>query len=103
GLGFAGDLHQFRHAGLHTERHLELVDARVRLRVSDLAIVNLIERLQAVELAAPQIRRHTRRILDKQDRIALAAEGYAGVFAGDEAARPEPGADGLDLFLVGRF
>src|SRR5437773_7994820 len=78
---------QLRDAGLHAVSHLELLDARVCLGVADAVVVELVERLEAVELAAAKGIGHAPWILDEKNRIALAAEGHAGMFAGKEPDR----------------
>ena len=44
-LRLLADVRQFRHAGLHAEGHLILLDARVRFGIADLLVVQLIERV----------------------------------------------------------
>ena len=75
----------------------------MRFGIADLLIVHLVERLEAVERFAANVGRHAGRIVDVQDRIARRAERHAGMFAGQIAARPQPGRNGLDLLGVGRL
>ena len=42
-LRFAGNVDQFRHAGLHAKRHFVLGDARLRLRIAEPFEVALVE------------------------------------------------------------
>ena len=99
-FGLAGDVGQLRHAGLHAIRQLVLLNARVRLRIAELLVVQLVERADAVEARAADIARHAGRIVDVQDRIAGRAEAHARVLAGQKPARPEPRRNRLHLLGV---
>src|SRR5439155_1111470 len=96
----AGQVGQLRHAGLHAEGHLVLLDARVRLGVADGAVGHLVELPQAVEGAAADLGGDARRVVDVEDRVTGGAEGDAGVLAGQVTGRPQAGGDGLHLFGV---
>ena len=54
-VGFLRQVRQLRHGGLHAERHLELRDARQRLRVAHLAILNLVQPADAIEHPAAHL------------------------------------------------
>ena len=101
-LGLAGQIGQFRHACLHAEGHFVLLDARVRLGIAHLAVVDLVERLHAVEHAPAHAVVDTGRVVDEEDGVALAAERHPRVLARQVAARPQARGDGLLLLAIGR-
>ena len=101
-LGLLGQVGQLGHAGLHAERHLVLLDARVRLGVADGLVVEAVELVDAVDGLLAQVVGDARRVVDEEDRVALAAERHARVFPRQVAARPEAARDGLFLVAVGR-
>ena len=88
-LGLLGDVGQFRHAGLHAEGHLVLLYPRVGFRITHLLVVDLVERVQAFDGALAHAVGNAGRVVDEQDRIALAAEGNPRVLTGQIAAGPE--------------
>ena len=99
-LAFVGEIGQLRHARLHAERQFVLLDARARFGIAKLLVVQLVERLEAVERLAADGRRHAGRIVDVQNRIAGRAERDAGVLARQIARLPQPGRDRLHLLGV---
>ena len=54
-------------------------------------------------MRAAHVGGHAGRVVDVEDRVALAAEGDAGVLAGQVAARPQARGDRLLLLAVGRL
>ena len=101
GGGFAGQIGQFRHTALHTEGHFILLDPGVGLRVTDLLVIDLIERLQAIKRVTPGTGGNSGRVVDIEDGIDPAAESDPCVFARQIPTAPEAGGDGLDLLGVG--
>ena len=84
-----GEVGQFRHRSLHAEGHLILLDAGMGLRVAHGLVVEAVELVDAVDGLLAQVVGHAGRVVDEEDRVALAAEGDAGVLARQVAARPE--------------
>ena len=99
-FGLVGEIGQLRHARLHAKRQFVLLDARVRFRIADLLVVQLVERLQAVERLAADVARHAGRVVDVENRIAGRAERNAGMLARQIARLPQPGRDRLHLLGV---
>src|SRR5947208_297434 len=85
----ARDIGQVRHAGLHAESQLVLLDACVNLRIADGLVVDFVEAAQAVEGTAANLRRHAVRIVDEQNRVPAGPEGDAGMLARHVARRPK--------------
>ena len=101
-LRFLGEVGEFRHRGLHAEGHLILLDAGMGLRIAHGLIIEAVELVDAVDGLLAQVVGHAGRVVDEEDRVALAAERDAGVFARQVAAGPETARDGLFLVAVGR-
>ena len=92
-----GDVHDFRHAGLHAEGEFVLGDASDRLGVAQLILLALVEVLERVERGATEVAGHARRVVGEEDGVALAAALHALVHGGDEAGAPAAlAAAGLD-------
>ena len=94
---------QLRHAGLHAEGHLELLDAGVRLRVAHFAMGEFIQAAQAIELRAAKRIGDARWVVDEKNGIASTAEGHTGVFARQVTTGPQSRRNGLNLLFVGGF
>src|SRR4051812_38550076 len=103
GFRLFGKISQVRHAGLHPESHLELLDAGVRFRVADDFVIHLVQRAQAVESFAADSAINTRRVVNEKNWITTAAEGDAGVNAGQKSRRPEARGNSLELIGVRRL
>ena len=61
-LCLAGKLHQFGDGTLHLERHLVLIDSRLRRRIADLLERLLIQATERVQHASPNFRADTIRV-----------------------------------------
>jgi hypothetical protein len=101
-LGLLGDVGQLRHAGLHAEGHLVLLNARVRFGIADFLVVDLVEGVEAFDGALAHAVGHAGRVVDEENGVAFAAEAHAGVLAGQIAAGPEARGDGLLLLAIRR-
>ncbi len=82
------EVEQFRHARLHAEGHLVLLDARLRIGVADLRELPLVELGERVEHAPPGLRIDAGRVGQEQHRVALRAQRDARVLARQEARAP---------------
>ena len=98
--GFLVQVDEVRHARLHPVSHLVLLNAGVRFGVADLRERHLVELFQAIERFPANVRRHARRVVDEQNRVALGAERHARMFARQEARLPQPRGNRLHLLLV---
>ena len=94
---FLRKIRQFRHGGLHPERHLILRDTRLRLRIAQLVVRHLIEPGKPVEHGAANLRGDAIGIVDEQYRVARTAQAHAGVLAGEEPGAPEARGDRLHV------
>ena len=93
--GFARDVHEAGHAGLHPERHLILGDAGGDLSVADFAGADLVEAVDCFDVALLRGTRDAGRVVKVKDRIPLGAQLDALMFGGEEAAAPLTRGDGL--------
>ena len=87
-LGFVGDVHQFRRAGLHLGGHLEGADSRGDLRVADHAEPQFVQLPQRVERFAVRLRVNAARVVEKQHRFARRPEQHAVVDRRQKAVAP---------------
>jgi hypothetical protein len=94
-LRFLRNVGQLRHAGLHAERHFVLGDAGLRFGIVQLFELFLVQFAERVEHGAAAGGGDAGRILNVENGIADVTEGDSGVFAGEEAAGPHAGEEGL--------
>ena len=87
-LGLAGEVHQFRGAGLHPVGHLILGDAGGDLRVSNVAQVAPIQGADQVEGVSLETAIEAFGAGDIEDRVALGAEDNSLIGRRQKAARP---------------
>jgi hypothetical protein len=102
-FAFLREIGEVRDTALHPEGHFVLADAGVGFRVADGAVVDFVEGLEAIQLAAAEFARHAFRIVDEENGIAAGTEGDSGMFARKVASGPETRRDRLHLFPVGGF
>ena len=95
GGGLAGQVGEFRDAGLHPISHLVLRDPGIDFRVPKGIGSHRIEGAGGIEHAASGGGIHAGRVAQEEDGIALGTESNALMFAGEEAAPPVAGAQGL--------
>ena len=88
-FGFAGQIHQFGHRGLHAVGHLVLLDAREDFGVAEPLVLLLVEGRQRVELGAAVLARDARRVAQVEHRIALAAQQTSLMLGRQKAGSPE--------------
>ncbi len=88
GAALAAEVHQLGSRGLQPVGHFVRRDPRGDFGIADDVEPAAIERPHEIERVALQIRAHSGRARDIEDRVALIAEPHAAIDGGQKSARP---------------